>query len=212
MLTIRLGSKNDVQWAQETVKNRHYLRSVVHNQARPMVYVVELHGQKVGLCMVGLPHATKNKGWWGYEGLPTQWQVVDLSRIWLDPAIQSGGAFCTPDNCHGFVDRKGNWRPAVASWLIKEVLGRVQNDRVSLWPPIYPDKPYHILLAISYHDPSFHKGTIYQQTNATPMYFSGGRPCVGPAGKYGWVWRLPEPSWSWQDIQLAKPRTFAMFS
>ena len=40
-LTIRLGDKSDLEWAQETVTNYHYLRQPVHPQARPMVYVVQ---------------------------------------------------------------------------------------------------------------------------------------------------------------------------
>ena len=211
-LSIRLGDKSDLDWAQRTVTESHYLHQPVHRKARPHCYVIELPlGVPVGLVIVSLPHATRNRGWWGYPHLPTQWQVVDLSRIWLSPSIQTGGNLCCQSIVPGFVDRRGEWHPAVASWAIAEVLKRVGEDRVSLWPPIYLDQPYHIRLAISYHDPQYHRGIIYRQSKALPMYIDdANQPVVGPSGKYGWCWRLPEPQWGWQDIHIRQPRTLRM--
>lgn len=208
---MRLGNAADLAWAQDTVSRYHYLRQPVDPRARPMVYVVELNGWVAGLVMIGIPHATRCRGWWGYPGLPTQWQVVDLCRIWLDPTLQAGGKACRPEVVPGFVDRRGEWRPAVASWAIEQVLRRVQRDRVSLWPPVYPERPYHIRLAISYHDPRFHRGTIYRATRALPMYTNDqGQAIPGPAGKFGWAWRLPEPHWGWQDIRILRPRNLRL--
>ena len=211
MLTIRRGQRADLTWAQATVTERHYLHQPVDPRARPMVYVVEAQGERAGLVMLGIPHATRCRGWWGYPGLPTQWQVVDLCRIWLDPRVQAGGEWCQPGQMPGYTDRRGQWRPTVASWLIGEVLGRVQVDRVSLWPPVYPAQPYHIRLAISYHDPQCHRGAIYRAAQAEPLYLDRqGRAVPGPAGKFGWGWRLAEPEWGWQDIRIAQPRTLRL--
>jgi len=210
-LTIRLGDRADLEWAQTTVANYHYLRQRVHRQARPWAYVVELHGQRMGLVMVALPHATRCRGWWGYPGLPTQWQVLDLSRIWLNPDIQRGGQWCYAGIVPGFHDRRGNWQPAAATWAIREVLGRVQQDWVSLNPPVYVAQPYHVRLVISYHDPAHHAGTIYRQANALPMYTRGNAPIPGSSGKFGWCWRLPAPAWSWEHIPIIRPRTLKMF-
>lgn len=212
-LTLSLGTPADLEWAQQVVVSSHYLHSRVHRQARPAAYVIRnAAGLRCGLIIVGLPHATRNRGWWGYPGLPTQWQVVDLSRIWLDARLQQGGEWCCAGIAPGFVDRKGNWRPATATWAIRQVLQRIQTDWVSLNPPVYPDQPYHVRLAISYHDPRFHVGTIYQQSQATPMYTNkDGAPVVGIAGKFGWCWRLPLPDWGWQDIVIKKPRTMRLF-
>jgi hypothetical protein len=186
-----------------------------------MAYVLRLQGQRVGLIMAGIPHATKCRGWWGYEGLPTQWQVLDLCRIWLDPSVQVGGLFHRPQWLPGFTDRKGIFRSTLASWFIGRVLERVQEDRVSLWPPVYLHDPYHIRLVISYHDPAHHKGTIYKASGAEPVYTAevetGGevgeikKPIPGPAGKYCWAWRLAAPEWAWQDIKIRQPRTVRMF-
>lgn len=242
MLTIRLGDKGDLAWAQAVVRERHYLQQRVDPRARPMVYVVDLtpnpspkmrggqegRGEQVGLLMVSIPHATRCRGWWGYDGLPTQWQVVDLCRVWLDPRIQAGGEWCKSEVVPGFVDRRGVWRPAVATWAMGEVLARVQRDRISLWPPVFPAEPYHIRLAISYHDPQYHQGTVYRQMGWLPMYFEVspvirefftheaaavvGTPISGPSGKFGWCWPLPEPEWSWDQIRILRPRTMRLWT
>lgn len=211
MLTIHLGDSQDLVWAQKVVARAHYLQRRVDPRARPMVYLVEREGVRLGLVIVAIPHAIRCRGWWGYPGLITQWQVVDLCRIWLDPAIQAGGRLCEPGQVPGFVDRRGVWRPTVASWVIAEVLRRVQKDRVAMWPPVYPDEPYHIRLVISYHDPQYHRGTIYRASGAMPMYTDNqGRSAPGPSGKYGWCWRLPKPEWSWEEIEILRPRTMRL--
>lgn len=210
-LTIRLGDKKDLAWAQETVTYYHYLRRPVDNRARPMVYVVSLDNWDAGLVMAGIPHATRCGGWWGYPGLITQWQVVDLCRIWIDPCLQVGGKSCRPDAVPGFLDRRGVWRPAVASWMVGEVLNRIQADRISLWPPVYPNQPYHIELVISYHDPAFHRGTLYRQMNWQPMHTnSAGQPVLGSSGKFGWCCPLAKPTWTWNEIQILQPRTMRL--
>lgn len=215
-LTLTLGNADDLAWAQATVTTHHYLRAPVDPRARPMCYWIKLdyppYVERMGLVILGIPHATRCRGWWGYEGTPTQWQVVDLSRIFLFPIVQAGGELCQPGVVPGYTDRRGVWRPTVATWAIAEVLRRVQADRVRLWPPVYPSQPYHIRLAISYSDPKFHRGTIYKQAHAAPMYTdSSGQPVPGPSGKYGWAWRLPEPGWGWAELDEIKPRTMRMF-
>lgn len=90
--------------------------------------------------------------------------------------------------------------------MIREVLNRVQRDRVAMWPPVQLSQPYHIRLAISYHDPRHHRGTIYKHSGALPMYTdSNNNPTPGPSGKFGWCWRLPEPTWNWYEIEY-RPR------
>ena len=127
-LTLSLGDAADLAWAQRTVTERHYLRAPVDPRARPMVYVIRRDDWRVGLVVLGIPHATRCTGWWGYPDLPTQWQVVDLSRIWIDPDLQAGGFWCEPGSVPGYTDRHGVFRPTVATWAISEVLGRVQAE------------------------------------------------------------------------------------
>lgn len=211
MVTISLGDKSDLAWAQEMVTYMHYLNQKVDPRARPMAYIIRHNGKRLGLIMVGHPHATKCGGWWGYPGLPTQWQVVDLCRICLAPTLQRGGPLAQPGLVPGFIDRRGEFRPTVASWAIGEVLSRVQRDRVSMYPPVYPEQPYHIRLAISYHDPAYHKGFIYRATHASPMYTdAAGNARPGPAGKFGWCYPLPEPAWTWEQIPILRPRNMRL--
>ena len=222
MLEVTLALDNaDLAWAKSMIENHHYLKSWPHNQSRPHTYIVRhvdgsnpldcSDAERVGVVVVSGLHITRCKGWWGYEGLPTQWQVLNLSRIWLAPSLQSGGRLCHSEHIPGFVDRKGIWRPAAATWVIRQVLDRVGRDRISLWPPVYPDEPYHIRLVVSYSDPKHHRGEIYRNAKARPLYKDAdGRPAPGPAGKVGWYWRLPEPSWTWQEIEILRPRTMRL--
>jgi len=213
-LTLTLGDAADLAWAQRTVTTSHYLRAPVDPRARPMVYVMRHVGVPMGLVMLGIPHATKCGGWWGYEGLPTQWQVVDLNRVYIHPYYQRGesGIYAQPGIVPGYTDRHGVFRPTVATWAIAEVLQRVQADRVRLWPPVYPAQPYHIEVAVSYSDPRFHKGTICRLAGAVPMYrTASGAPIPGPSGKYGWAWPLPKPAWGWEELTDIQPRTLRMF-
>lgn len=211
-LDLSLARESEQAWAAQMLIAHHYLHKLPDPRARTMTYVLRLYDQPVGTMVLGIPHATRCGGWWGYPGLPTQWQVVDLCRIWLHPCVQRGGALCLPQHVPGFVDRCGKWRPTVATWTIGRVLEMVQQDRVRLWPPVYLDQPYHIRLAISYHDPKFHNGAIYRHSQASPMYTDmSGAPVPGPSGKYGWAWRLPAPGWTWADLQGIQPRTIRMF-
>ena len=209
-LRMCLGNRHDLEWAQRIVTKYHYLRRPVDSRARPMVYVLrsldDCMERPLGLVMLGIPHATKCRGWWGYPGLPTQWQVVDLCRIWIDPDLQTGGRWCDPFTVPGYTDRRGTFRPTTATWMIEQVLRHVQHDRVALWPPVQLSQPYHIRLAISYHDPQYHRGTIYKQSRALPMYQdASGNPMPGSSGKFGWCWPLPEPAWTWEWINY-RPR------
>lgn len=172
MLTINLGTKHNLRQAQTLVKKYHYLHTPVHNIARPMVYTITINHKTeiMGLIIVSNPQATRLRGWWGYPGLITKWQVVNLSRIWLNPAIQKGGQLCKPGLVPGFIDRKGIFQPITPSWAIGQVLKRVQKDRIAMHPPVYPAQPYHIRLVISYHDPKHHSGHIYRAANAEPVH------------------------------------------
>ncbi len=211
MIEIILGNKADLEWGQEIVETYHYLHQRVDNRARPMIYVISYQRQRLGLIMAGIPHATKCGGWWGYPGLPTQWQVLDLCRIWLNQQIQPGGALARPGIVPGIFDRKGKFQPTAASWAIGEVLARIGRDRIALWPPVYIEQPYHIRLVISYHDPQYHTGAIYRYAGAEPVYTNdAGQPQPGLSGKFCWAWRLPEPDWEWHQIEILRPRNIRM--
>ncbi|MCB0190602.1 MAG: hypothetical protein KDJ65_01515 [Anaerolineae bacterium] len=211
-ISIELGDKQDLEWAQETVEQYHYLHRRANCRSRLMVYIVRHRDRSpLGLIMVGLPHATKCRGWWGYPGYPTQWQVLDLCRIYLSPIVQFGGALAKPGLVPGFIDRNDVFRPTVASWAIEEVLNKVGRDWVSYSPPVFLDQPYHIRIVISYHDPAYHSGSIYRYAGAQAVYTDKeGSPLPGPSGKYCWAWHLPRPSWEWHQIKILRSRNIRM--
>lgn len=211
-LALALGNADDLETCQEIAVAYHYLHQRVDNRARPMCYMLRSEQRWIGMVMAGLPHATTCRTWWGKRAGLTQWQVVDLCRIYLHPDVQAGGRHCDPGWVPGYYDRHGVWRSTLATWTIHQVLQRIQADRVALWPPVYLEQPYHIRLVISYHDPQYHRGAIYRLAGAAPMYTdAAGQPAPGPAGKYGWCWRLPEPAWTWQDLPEVRSRTLRLF-
>ena len=91
-LTITLADAADLAWAQATVTAAHYLHAPVDPRARPMAYIIRDAGQtapaapqgvRVGLVMLGIPHATRCQSWWGGAWrLPApQWGWQDLTDI-----------------------------------------------------------------------------------------------------------------------------------
>lgn len=211
-LAVELGSADNLETCQDIAVAYHYLHQRVDNRARPMCYMVYSDNRNIGMVMAGIPHATACRGLWGKRASITQWQVLDLCRIWLHPDVQVGGRHHDPEWTPGYYDRRGTWRSTLATWTIRSVLERIQADRIAMWPPVYLDQPYHIRLVISYSDPRYHRGTIYKMAGAQPMYTAANdQPAPGPAGKFGWYWQLPQPSWTWQDLPTVRSRTMRLF-
>ena len=82
-LTITLADAADLAWAQHTVTAAHYLHAPVDPRARPMAYIIRRDDWRVGLVMLGIPHATRCQSWWGWAWrLPApQWSWQDLTDI-----------------------------------------------------------------------------------------------------------------------------------
>src|SRR5260370_12423282 len=102
-LTLHLADSQGLQWAQRQVASHHYLHSPVDIRCMPVGYIVRLEDAPVGWLIFGRPESTRCNGWYGsvedaqrskddsrYCPL-TRWQVINLARVWLDPAIQLGG-------------------------------------------------------------------------------------------------------------------------
>ena len=171
-LIILPASKAETTWAQQTVAAHHYLHTPVDPRCRPFAYVVLLGGAAVGTLIFGRPESTRC-----YRGGLTfgsqldvcsgrarfdRWEVLNLVRVWLNPRIQRGGESCNRDTVPGFIDRRGQWCPAVASWSIAAALARVNFDYLAARPPCFIDEPYQIRAVLSYCDTRIHRGTIYR--------------------------------------------------
>ena len=174
MLTLEPTSASGLRWAQSAVAEHHYLHSPVDPRSRPLAYLLRRQGEPCGCLIFGRPEATRC-----YQGGLTygsqedvaagraawdRWSVLNLARVWLDPRLQQGGPWCRPGDVPGFHDRKGVWRPAVASWAIREALARVGYDYLLAHPPVYLEQPYRIEACLSYCDTRLHRGTIYRSS------------------------------------------------
>ena len=162
------------EWAQRTVALHHYLRKRVDPRSRPFTYTVHISGREmpVGCLIFGRPEASRC-----YDGNLTygsqadvqreracfdRWAVLNLARVWLDPAVQPGGALYSSEHLPGYVDRRGVWRSTLASSAIREALAFVGYDYLKAHPPVDCAFPYQIEAVLSYCDLSKHKGTIYR--------------------------------------------------
>ncbi len=143
-----------ISWAQMIVAQHHYLHKPVFARADPIGYAILLDGQAIGTIICATPNFIKQQGLFGYPGLPTQWQVLCLSRLWIHPDVQG----------RKVVDRKGRSHCLpLAGCAISKLLKRVQADWLEHHPPPFSDQPHDIRLIIAYADPSVgHSGSIYK--------------------------------------------------
>lgn len=155
-------------WLNEMAEAHHYMHQKVHQKAHPFGWAVLVDGQMcqpdgrpTGFIIFASVHFTRLTGEFGYPGLPTKWQVLLLSRLWLHPETQAGGRLYSPEFLPGFTDRKGAFRSTLASEVIKLALSRVQRRWLEIHPPVFPDEPYHILKVISYANTRLFEGGIY---------------------------------------------------
>lgn len=141
-------------------------------------------------------HFTKQKNLFGYPNLPTKWQVLTISRVWIYPHFQNRTVTGKQGHTHTL---------PVATCALGKMLKRVQRDWIEHHPPRFPDQPYHIRLILAYADTGVgHKGTIYKAANFRPWgETSNNRPRHGTRGEQNgtkkllYIYRLPAPGWTW---------------
>ena len=181
-----------IAWANALVVKYHYLHRPVHPRAHPFAYRITLDGKAVGCIVMATPHFVRQRGLFGYPGLPTKWQVLVVARLWLDPAVQ--------------VRQPNGHASNVASCALGKMLRRVQRDWLEHHPPRFPDLPYHIRLVLAYADTGMgHEGTIYKAANFRLWGETrNNRPRHGTRGRHSgsrkllYVYCLQEPRWRWE--------------
>lgn len=174
-LTLTVASGLDLEWATRSVASHHYLRSAPDRRSRPLCCAVRLKPgafNPVGCLWFGRTESTccyhGGLTYGGTEAVAAgrarydRWEVLALSRLWLDPMVQAGGDVCRPEYVPGFTDRKGRWRSAVASAAIHAALARVGFDYLTMHPPCFLADPYQIRAVLSYCDTRRHRGTVYR--------------------------------------------------
>ncbi len=134
----------------EWAKKFHYMKREIHDRATPFGWGVEFDGNSFmpdgkpcGFIIFSSIHYTKLKEEFGYPGLPTKWQVLSLSRLWLHDQLPHNSETVT----------------------IAKAIKVVQRRWIEVHPPRFPTEPYHIRKIISYADTRYHRGTIYRAAN-----------------------------------------------
>lgn len=169
-LSLLLADDAQTRWASRMVSQYHYLNAPVDPRCSALTYIVTLGGQYIGILTFGRPEATSVSEWYGSvlqkqrgECRLSRWEILNLARVWLSPSVQIGGLWYSPDILPGFSDRHGNFQSSLATTVIRMALEAVVVDYLIQFVPIWTDEPYQIREIISYCDPRYHRGVVYQQ-------------------------------------------------
>jgi hypothetical protein len=161
----------------ERCEKDHYLKRWPDPRSLPFAYVVKVDGQTHapdgrinGLLVFKKLQHHKQRGLFGYPGLPTAWQVLDMARVWIHPDHQRPGL-------------------NLFSRAVGMAMKRVQRDWIDHHPPRFPDLPYHVELIVSYADYTYHRGTSYRACNFVKWGEADNKSCF--------IYRLKTPRWSW---------------
>lgn len=146
---IELIPKNR-DWLNAQATMYHYMHRPVHPRSTPFGWGIRFDGEEFqpdgvpsGFIIFASIHFVRLTGEFGYPGLPTKWQVLSLSRLWLHDNL--------PRNSETVV--------------IAKALKLVQRRWLEVHPPRFPLEPYHVRKIISYSDCRYHTGTIYRAAN-----------------------------------------------
>ena len=181
----------------------HYMHRAVHYRGCPFGYLVEFDGQTIlpdgkpaGFIIFASIHFTKQRGIFGYPGLPTKWQVLSLARLWLHDDLPHNSETVVISKA---IKPRGEAHISLAGY-----------DWLRVHPPKFPEQPYHIRLINSYSDKTYgHEGTIYKAANFERIgeVVSKQRHKNTRGSGFNnhtliqYVYRLPEPNMVWSEIQ-----------
>lgn len=184
-------------WLNGAVADFHYMHRPIHPKASPFGWRVTFDGLETcpvddkpyGFIIFASVHFTKLKGEFGYPGLPSKWQVLSLSRLWLHSGMPHNSETCVMGKAHKLVQRR---------WL-------------EVHPPIDLSEPYHVVKILSFADNEYHVGTIYKAANyrATGTTKSKRRhknsrgPGMDGHTLTRYIYDLPEPRWQYVPAQPA---------
>ena len=195
-------TRNDSDELRYHVTHYHYLKRWPHPTSYPFGYSLMINGTRYapdgslwGLIVMKKPQHLRQRGLFGYPGLITAWQVLDLARVWINPCLQG------EDRDKLFHNRAGELVPQnlnVFSRMVSKVIHRIQWDWLKVHPPVYPDLPYHIRLVISYCQLEHHDGTGYRASG----FVSNGLSMDGEKELYLRPLRQPQKAWHPTNQQL----------
>jgi hypothetical protein len=194
-------------FVRAAVERDHYLRRWPDPRSLPFAYCLSVDGHRTaadgrpfGLVVMKKPQHHRQRGLFGYEGLPTGWQVLDLARVWVHPELQAvqwnGLGRPTRGEDGTKVRREARHTLNVFSRMVSAVLRRVQLDWLAHHPPVFPELPYHVELVISYCELEHHDGAGYRAANFRrwPELTRDGRKEI-------YFRRLRAPRFEWRAVQ-----------
>ena len=139
MIALALATPAEARWAHTQVVEHHYLHRPVDARCSVLTYLVTLHGEPVGCLMFGRPESTAcYQGACTYGSLAdvergrahySRWELLNLARVWLDPAIQRGGRWFVPN---------------AATRAIGMATKRVVYDYLAHFHPVTLDAPWEL--------------------------------------------------------------------
>jgi hypothetical protein len=195
----------DFGWIWSKMEQDHYLHTMPDYRTSYEVFGGYLPGfdnLMAAALIFGRPEATRCGDWYGgVEDVGagrcevTRWQVLNLSRVRVDPVFQAGGSYYHPEILPGFTDRRGTWRSTLASEAIRAAVERIGYEYLLRRPPCFLDEPYEIRWLLSYCDTHLHKGTIYRAAGFE-LYRTNKRGIQ--------TWRIRLPGLSPQEDQMIR--------
>jgi hypothetical protein len=87
--------------------------------------------------------------------------------------------------------------------MVGKAIRRVNRDWLEHHPPVFPDKPYHIRLIISYCELAHHDGTAYRASGFTRWGLTS------DGSKELYVRHLKQPQKSWKPAKVFQLPMFA---
>jgi hypothetical protein len=207
-LELQIASGAALDHCRMACERYHYLRTFPDPRTQPLTYVLRMCGRPVGCLVFGRPESTRcYRGGLTYGTLADRasgravydrWEILNLSRVWLDPSVQDGGRYAATRSIPGFRDRHGDWRPAMGSALITHALGRIGFDYLMARPPCFVEEPYEIRAVLSYCDTRIHRGRLYHHSG----FKLARRNAVGV--ETWWIGGLPPLTWGQdENVRLA---------
>lgn len=166
-LSIHRATGSDLDIVRKHCELYHYLKRWPDPRSLPFAYYLQ-YGDKLraddgrlwGLVVFKKPQHHQQRGLFGYVGLPTDWQVLDLARVWVHPSLQrkeGAHSLCIFSQMLSLLFRQHG----------HDRIAQVQADWLEHHPPRYPDAPYHIEVIISYCDLGHHNGKAYRASGFT---------------------------------------------
>lgn len=181
--------RDDSDLVKRTCVEKHYLKRWPDPRSLPFAYslavsgTIAIEGWPWGIMVFKKPQHHRQRGLFGYPGLPTAWQVLDLARVWINPVLQgkqlNGHSICAFSRMFALVTRQ------------------IQRDWLIHHPPVFPNLPYHVELLISYAQLDHHDGTAYRACNFTRL------DLTKDGLKDLFIRKLRRPNWRWTEEMRA---------